>query len=60
MIARPQPRFLFAALGWLGLLLTPNLLYVWVADERLDALIRTLPPAIALLTAPLAWSRRPG
>lgn len=60
LIAHLQPRFILAALGWLGLLLTPNLLFVWVADERLDALIRTLPPAIALLAALLAWSRRPG
>jgi glucan phosphoethanolaminetransferase (alkaline phosphatase superfamily) len=48
------------ALVWSFLLLLPNLVFVAVADDRLDALIRTLPPAFAMITAVICWTRRPG
>lgn len=48
------------ALAWLLLLLLPNLTFVAVADDRVDALIRSFPPALAILTALICWTRRPG
>lgn len=48
------------AFAWLLLLLLPNLTFVAVADDRVDALIRSLPPALAILTALICWTRRPG
>lgn len=48
------------ALAWLLLLLLPNFMFVAVADDRADALIRSLPPALAFLTALICWTRRPG
>lgn len=44
---------------WSALLLAPNLAFVAVADDALDAALRSLPPAIALLVALHGWLRRP-
>ncbi|TSE25075.1 Phosphoethanolamine transferase EptC [Tepidimonas sediminis] len=44
---------------WAALLLSPNLAYIAVTDERADALIRTLPASLLLLVALFAWTRRP-
>ncbi|MEO1751999.1 phosphoethanolamine transferase [Thiofaba sp. EF100] len=47
------------ALLWLALLLTPNLVFCAIADDPVDAIIRSLPASLALVTALLAWTRRP-
>lgn len=46
--------------AWLLLLLLPNLFFIAAADDRADALIRSLPPALAILTALVCWTRHPG
>lgn len=48
------------ALLWGLLLLLPNMIFVGVADDPLDALIRSLPPALPILTGLICWTRRPG
>ncbi|WP_217126939.1 phosphoethanolamine transferase [Hydrogenophilus thiooxidans] len=43
----------------MALLLIPNLVFCLVADNPIDALIRSVPASLALIAALLAWTRRP-
>lgn len=46
-------------LVWVALLLVPNLLWIGVAVDVPDALIRGIPPSLAFLVALVVWFRRP-
>lgn len=51
--------YLAISLTWIGVLLLPNLVWLWVATDVWDALIRGIPPSLTFLVALLAWTHRP-
>lgn len=43
----------------MGVLLLPNVIWICVASDMTDALVRGIPPSIVFLVALVSWSRQP-